>query len=89
MNFLEDDRLMYRLSEVDDSVLSCIARNTVYTNLASILLNGLAPGGDGITNAVHSQLSVFHRHDVRAQPSSGAGRSDVVIVYNVGQTRPL
>ena len=48
VTFLGDDRLMYPLSEVDDSVLSCIAHNTVYSNPKSILLNGLAPGGDGI-----------------------------------------
>ena len=80
---------MYPLSEVDDSVLSCSAHNTVYSNLKFILLNGLAPGGDGITQTVHSQHSAFHLHDVRVQESSGAGRSDVVIIYNVGQTNPL
>ena len=81
--------LCISLNEVDDSVLSCIAHNTVITNLKSILLNGLALGGDGITKAVHSQLSTFHRHDARVQESSGVGRSNVVIIYNVGQTKPL
>ena len=42
-----------------------------------------------MTSAVHSQLSAFHRHDQRVQASSGAGKSDVVIIYNVGQTKPL
>ena len=89
VHFLEDDRLMYFLDDVDDSVFSFIAHNTVITNLKSVLSNGLAPGGDGITKAVHSQLSAFHRHDTRAQESSKASSSDVVIIYSVGQTKPL
>ena len=89
VSFLEDDRLMFPLIEIDDSVLSCIAHNTVFSNLKSILLNGLAPGGDGITKAVHSQLSAFHRHDARVHSSSLSGKSDAVIIYNVGQTNPL
>ena len=70
-------------------MLSCIAHNAVFSNLKSIFLNGLAPGGDGITKAVHSQLSAFHRHDARVHSSSLSGKSDAVIIYNVGQTNPL
>ena len=86
---LEVDRIMLPLTDVDDSVLSCMAHNTIFSSLKSIFLNGLALGGDGMTSAVHSELSAFHRHDHRVQASSGAGKSDVVIVYNIGQTKPL
>ena len=77
------------LDDVDDSVFSCIAHNMVVTNLKSILSNGLAPGGDGIMKAVHSQLSAFHRHDTRVQESIKASSSDVVLICNVGRTKPL
>ena len=36
-----------------------------------------------------SQLTACHRHDVRVQESSGAGRSDIVRIYKVGKTKPL
>ena len=50
---------MLDLEDVDDRAFSCIARNTQINRLSSIIKNGLALGGDGITQAVHSQLSAF------------------------------
>ena len=56
---------------------------------ASIIADGLAPGGDGITTAVHSPLSAFHMMDRRLLESSRASTSDAIILYNVQKTKPL
>jgi hypothetical protein len=57
--------------------------------LEVIILNGLAPGGDGITSAIHFQMSAFHLMDSRLQDSSRASTSDAIILYNVVNTKPL
>ena len=48
---LEDDRLMWGMEGVDDDLFPCIARSTEIRHLNSIINNGLAPGGDGVTQA--------------------------------------
>ena len=84
---LEDDRLMLGLEGVDDDMFPCIALNTEIRHLNSIIKNGLAPGGDGITQAVHSQLSPFHLADERLQESSRASTTDAIILHNVKKTK--
>ena len=61
IGFLEDDRLLMPLSYIEDDAFSCITHNTRISYLPSLITSGLAPGGDGITTAVHSQLSAFTR----------------------------
>ena len=78
VGFLEDDRSLMPLSYIDDDAFSCIAHNTRISYLSSIITNGLAPGGDGITTAVHSQLSAFHMMDRRLQESSRASTWDAI-----------
>ena len=77
------------LSYIEDYAFSCITHNTRISYLTSIITNGLAPGGDGITTAVHAQLSAFHMMDRRLQESSRACTSDAIILYNVSKTKPL
>jgi hypothetical protein len=89
VGFLEDDRLLMPLSYIEDDTFSCISHNTRISHLNSIITNGLAPGGDGVTTAVHSQLSAFHAMDRRLQESSRASTSDAIILYNVSKTKPL
>ena len=71
------------LSYVEDKVFPCMAHSTKVSYLSSIIINGLAPGGDGITISVHSQVCAFHMVDNRLQESSRASTSDAVILYNV------
>ena len=87
--FLEDDCLMLDLEDVDDSVFPCIAHNTQINRLNSVIKNGQAPGGDGITQAVHSKLSSLHVGDSRLQESSRAGSANAIIHYSVAQTKPV
>jgi hypothetical protein len=89
IGFLEDDRLLMPLSYVEGHVFSCITHNTRISYLSSIITNGLAPGGDGTTTAVRSQLSAFHMMDRSLQESSRASTSDAIILYNVQRTKPL
>ena len=56
---------MMGLENVDDSLLPCIAHNAQARHLNSIIKHGLVLGGDGVTQAVHSQLSAFHVGDGR------------------------
>ena len=89
VGFLEYDRLLMPLTYFENKVFPCITQNTKVSDLTSIIIKWLAPGGDGITNAVHSQLSAFHMMDYRLQESSRASTSDAVILYNVENTKPL
>ena len=89
VGFLEDDTLLMPLSYVEDKVFPCITHKTTISYLNSVIINGLATGGDGITNAVHSQLSALHTMDTCLQESSRASTSDAVILYNVEKTKPL
>jgi hypothetical protein len=89
IGFLEDDRLLMPLSYVEDDVFSCITHNTRISYLTSIITHGLAPGGDGITTAVHSQLSALHMMDRMLQESSRASTSNPITLYNVSKTKPL
>ena len=86
VGFLEDDRLLMPLYYVKDKVsntrCSHVLPTTRISSLNSIIINGLAPDGDGITNAVHSQLSAFHMMDYRLQESRRASMSGAVILYN-------
>ena len=87
--FLEDDRLQMPLCDVDDKFLSpFIAHNTEIRHLALIIRSGIAPGGDGITQAVHSQLSAYHFGDERLQEGSRASSTDAIILYSVKKTKP-
>ena len=88
VKFLEDDRLFVSLDNVDDEACPCMAHNTQIGNLESIILNGLAPGEDGMTEAVHSQLSALHMHDPRVQDNSRASTSDATILCDVKKTKP-
>ena len=62
---LEDDRLQMPLCDVDAELSPCIAHNAQSLHLESIIKNGLAPGGSGIAQAVHSQFFAFHMDDDR------------------------
>ena len=77
------------VADVDHEVCSCIAHNTQISNRESVILHGLAPGGDGITEVVHSQLSAFHMEDDVLQESSRASTTDAVILYSFKKTKPL
>ncbi len=46
VGFLEDDRLLVPLTYIEDETPRSLTLNL-------IILNGLAPGGDGITSAIH------------------------------------
>ena len=74
---------------VKEKVFPCTAHKTKKSYLNSIISNGLAPGGDGITHAVHSQLSAFHMMDYCLQESSRASRSDAVTLCKFRKTKPL
>ena len=87
--FVEYYRPFLPLSYIEDNTFPCIAHNTQISYLNSIIINGIAPGGDGITSAVHSQLFAFHMMDNRIQESRRASTSDAVILYNVEKTKPL
>ena len=67
LGFIEDDRLLKPLTYVEDDIFSCIAHNTKISYLSSIITNGIALGGDGITSVVRSQLPAFHMMDNRIQ----------------------
>ncbi|MFM7984253.1 MAG: hypothetical protein ACKPKO_33515, partial [Candidatus Fonsibacter sp.] len=86
---LEDDRLLLSLDGVSEEMFPNIVHNTNISNLESILSNGLIPGGGGITEALHSQLSAFHMMDARLQESSRALTSDAIMFFNVANTKPL
>ena len=78
--FLEDDRLQLSIDDLDDEMFPNIVHNTYISNLESILINGLIPGGGGITAALHSQLSACHMADERLQESSRARTADTIII---------
>ena len=86
---LEDDRLQMPLCDVDAELSPCIAHNAQSLHLESIIKNGLAPGGDGLAQVVHSQLSAFHLDYERLQESSRASSTDAIILCNVKRTKPL
>ena len=87
--FLEDDRLLLNLDGVREDMFPNIVHNTIISNLESILINGVIPGGGGITEALHSQLSAFHMMGARLQESSRARTSDASILFNATKTKPL
>ena len=87
--FLEDGRLQVYAENVPSEAFACIAHNTEERHLHSIIVNGRIPGGGGITDAVHSQLSVFHINHERLQESSPVGSTDGVVHFNVERTKPL
>ena len=87
--FIEDDRLFLRVENVEDEVFSCFAHNTQITKLESVIKDGSAPGGDAMTNAVHSQLFAFHMHDDRVQESSRASALDATILSNATLTKAV
>ncbi|MFM7979015.1 MAG: hypothetical protein ACKPKO_06825, partial [Candidatus Fonsibacter sp.] len=45
MQFLEDDRLMLELADVDTKDIPLAVHNTQIANLTSIIQHGLIPGG--------------------------------------------
>ena len=89
VGFLDADRLQVPAANVPDDAFACTAHNTYEENLESIITNGLLPGGGGITDAVHSQLSAFHIGDNRLQESSRGSTTTAVIHFNIQKTRPL
>ena len=51
--YLADGRLQVSAEDAPDSIFDCITHNSEVHNLESIIVNGLLPGGGGITDAVH------------------------------------
>ena len=47
------------------------------------IINGILPGGGGITDAAHSQLSALQFDDERLQESSRGSTTDAVVHYNI------
>ena len=80
VRFLKDDRRQMPLDDVDDELFPRIAHNSEIAHMEHIIKNGLAPGGDGVTQAVHSQLSAFHMEDEMLQESSRASTTDAIIL---------
>ena len=89
VGFLEDDRLQVPAVNVPDDAFACIAHNTYEENLESIIVNGLLPGGGGITDAVHSQLSAVRMGDNRLQESSRGSTTTAVIHFSILKTKPF
>ena len=87
--FLDDDLLIMPLVGVSDDLFPCIGRKAKIIHIDSLIKNGLALGGDGATQAVHSQLPAFHLEDDRLQESSRVGSMDAIILYTVETTKPL
>ena len=79
--FLKDERLSYTAEKGDVCFASCIAHSTKSEHLEPIALRALLTGGGGITDALHAQMSAFHRFDkARVQESSRASNSDITSI---------
>ncbi|MFM7985120.1 MAG: hypothetical protein ACKPKO_37960, partial [Candidatus Fonsibacter sp.] len=87
--FIEDDRFSISIADLSDEVFPNIVHNAYISNLESIILNGLIPGGGRITQAMRSQLSAFHMMVDRLQESSRARTADAIIFFNVARTKPI
>ncbi|MFM7985728.1 MAG: hypothetical protein ACKPKO_41085, partial [Candidatus Fonsibacter sp.] len=72
----EDGRLQLRIVGVPDFNFHCSARNTQIANLESVIVNGFALGGNGITGVVHSQLLAFHMMDACVKESTRTSMSE-------------